>query len=160
MSLYAVKVEKKKDDLYVATSDDFHESVSASTPASAIRTIKKSIERDIARILQQDEKLPDEAVIEDGTFILDIDVAGALEAASNEIVRRTVSLPKWMDIMIRNSRMDSSAVFKQAVMNKITADSDQISSVSELKEKVSADILKSYMMECILNMDNEGGNVL
>ena len=165
MSLYTVKIEKKKDGLYVADADQFDVHVSAGTAAMALSSARKTIERDITRILQQDDKLPDEAFVESGTFVLDMDIPSILEASSNEIVRRTVSLPKWMDIMIRNSRVDSSAMFKQAVMEKLQSDNlekaDTITTVEELKKRVSPDVLKSYVMESLFgndNSDNKGGN--
>ena len=150
MSFYAVDVVQKRDGLYVASCDSFDlPSVSASTALGAVSALRKSIERKGSDMLMAGESLPDEFVFEEGTYVLECDLMGTFKNSASDMVRRTVSLPKWLDVLIRNSEIDSSGVFREAVMKKLSPSDGSISTLDELKEKVDSNLLKAYVKDFI-----------
>ena len=105
-------------------------------------------------MLQLGESLPDEPSFSEGTYVVDCDIMQAFKNSSTELVRRTISLPKWMDILIRNSEIDSSGVFRDAVMKKLKPSTDDILSLADLKSRVDESILKAYVREVLADSLN------
>ncbi len=150
MQFYEIKVKKTENGLYSASCDAFNvPAICAPKPAVAVRMLKEAIESEGSNILKCGDKLPEEFSMDEGKYIVDCDIMEKFKNTSSEMVRRTVSLPKWMDVMIRNSEVDSSSVFREAIMEKIAPKDDKIESVDELKSRVDENILKEYVRSCL-----------
>lgn len=158
-SYYIVDILHKDNGQWKVSCDAFKNApvVEASKLSIAIAKLKEMLETECARMQQIGEQIPesDETAFErlaDGKCMIELDTLKILKEENSEIVRRTISLPKWMDILIRNSEIDSSSVFREAVRAKLADDSPPIFTVEQLKQKTDPAVLKAYAVEILKNI--------
>ena len=69
------------------------------------------------------------------------------------VVKRTISLPEWLDNRIRRSGIDSSKLFREAALKELaTKGYPEITTVEELKKRVPKRVLKKYITETLTEL--------
>ncbi len=143
---YLIHLKKSEDGrFYEASCNTFPglPTIESCNAEDAITGLVELMTKEGAEMMLRGDTPPKETGYEDEMDILvSLDFEKVLHSEHNKIVRRTVSLPEWMDIMIRNSEIDSSSVFREAIRGKLL-NNDPKESLRQLR----FDVLESKMHE-------------
>ena len=146
MEYFRIELKKNSQGLYIASAPAFGiPEVCGQDPDTAIAKLKEAIESEGALVLAKGETIIKEELPE-GKYILGCDFMNEFKKNNSEVVRRAVSLPKWMDIMVRKSGVDSSSLFRDAFMNKIEPKGETPLTVEDIKDCIEKAV-KEYMSE-------------
>lgn len=101
---------------------------------------------------------PEEIPSQFGSFaIIDVDFNQMLKKEAKLTVRRTITLPEWMDLEIKNRDINASKLFYDAFMERYADDGQRpIESLGELKRRVDPKILEDFAKEYVTRLF-EGG---
>lgn len=162
MELYQVTVQKTQHG-YLTTQSDFGIAIDADTIENAMSAMKNQIEQEGVLRLKNGESLPEaKLILEDGnTIYVSTDIKKKFKESATESVRKNISMPAWMDIQLRYYGVDASKLFQEAAITYLEKEENKnrkpITTINELKEHVSEDLLHQYADECIKEMLNKGG---
>ncbi|MCD8083222.1 MAG: hypothetical protein LUE86_06915 [Clostridiales bacterium] len=154
---YQLELHRLENGWFRARSEEFGLELDASSPTQAVTHMRTAMERDgVNRMIAlQPIPAPDTKEIEDGIqyAFVDTDIEHEYEKVNPKSVKRTISLPAWMDCAIRVSGVDASKLFQNAAakyLEQTESPPCTIDSVDKLKEMVPKDILDQYLNETIV----------
>lgn len=161
MQIYKLLVEKTKYG-YLVTQPDFGVAIDAGTLEKAISAAKNQIEQEGVIKLRTGERLPETKIDEDffapevSVILVEVDIEKKFRDSASESVRKNISMPAWMDIKLRYHGVDASKLFQDAAMaylekkEKNKAEHKEITSVDELVQNVSKEVLDQYVMKRLM----------
>lgn len=147
--------------------------VDAATRESAIRGCIRVCEETGREILQKGLPLPAEDFSdeENGGLIVRFSMTEDYKKQYAKPVRRTVSLPEWLDRQLRAADVDPSALFQEAAVAKLRELSfspygtRKIENVNDLEDACAPGVLDAYADERIrrflrnaMILNEKGGN--
>ena len=153
MYLYVIQIDEKEDHCR-AYNEAFDITVDAPNVIKAVELIRERIINEGVLREMEGRDLPKQKVeFKEGTVIVEVDFNKSTRKLATASVKRTISLPEWMDIEIRNNRIDASKLFQEAFLEKYDTNYEcDIESVEDLKAKVDPDILKAYVKAYLQNL--------
>ena len=150
--MYNVLVTVKEfDDHIELASKEFDVDVSVKDLKSGLPVIKGMIERAGMRMKREGKELPEEFDGISGKLFGNVCIAVDFDSLMREkvttTVRRTITLPEWVDLEVREKKIDASKLFREAFIEKYgeTPEDVKILTVEELESRVDKKILKEYV---------------
>ena len=155
MERYLFKLEFC-DDHVTANCDAFDLTVDADTADNAVEQLRRLVQKTGAELIKQKQEFPQSDQIDQnvGVVLVEVDINRYYRETSTEVVRRTVSLPMYLDEQIRNSGLDSSKIFRDAIQKELQ-NSEQITSLEELEARVNPELLRKAAAKYLLQ-ETEG----
>lgn len=157
MELYRIVVNRTPHG-YLATQEEFDLAIDADTLGNAVQAMKNQIEQEGAIRLKNGEALPEEEIESQnvkGEYVVYVstDIERKFKESASESVRKNISMPAWMDIQLRRYGVDASKLFQDAAVSYLERQESKryksITTMDELKDNVSEDLLRQYAKECI-----------
>ena len=166
MQIYTLFVQKTKHGIFVR-QPEFNLEVDADTLENAIRAIKDLIEKEGCLRLKNGETIPesifDKHYYEKGTVLpnhndnivfVQVDIEKKFRDSASESVRKNISMPMWMDIMLRYYNVDASRLFQEAAQSFLDKQKEKeqinkkavIRSVEDLEAQVDKKIIDQYIL--------------
>ena len=121
MRSYRIDLTKTENG-WLADCKAFEIAIDAVELDDAIRAVKSECESEALRRLMAGQGLPEDTKIdENNPFAVYFNCAAQeiYEAGDDANVRRNISLPSWMDKMLRRANVDASKLFQDAAVAKL-----------------------------------------
>ena len=148
MYLYVVTLKKEPDHIR-AYNEAFDITVDAPDVPKAIELVKKQIINEGVIREMEDRPIPRQENLndlKDNSVIIEVDFGANARRMATGTVKRTITVPEWMDMEIRRKKIDASGLFREAYLQKYdNTDDTTILSVEDLETKVDPRILKGYV---------------
>ena len=130
--------------------DAFDVSISVPDVKTGIPLIKGMIEQAGVRMKREGKDLPKEMASADqvtgNVICMVLDFDKLLREKVTTSVRRTITLPEWMDLEVREKHIDASKLFREAFIEKYgDIDEVKITTVDELEQRVDHNLLREYV---------------
>lgn len=160
MQVYKLLVTKTKYG-FLIQQPDFNLAIDVDTIENGINAMKNQIEQEGVLRLRNGESIPEPKIDMDfidpdvSAIFVQVDIEKKFKDSATESVRKNISMPAWMDIQLRYHHVDASKLFQDAALeyleNKKQTKTEykNITTVEELQEHVSADVLNEYIMSLL-----------
>lgn len=180
MERYVFRIRQRDDGGWTASCSAFNIAVDADAAEDAVRALKGLVEDAGRRTLLEGSPLPAGHTELEGDFsvpsgerllICEFAMSEAYAAGKGKPVRRSVSLPEWLDNAIRSRGIDASRLFQDAAIRKIKemdmerSGVRKVSDWRELEDACAPGVLDGYLEHCLgemlkahrdMNGDKEG----
>ncbi len=144
--IYRIKITKDGKG-YIAECHALKILIEAGTPAEAVTGMEEMIRDRVADCVKKGNKIPDDDTIDiDGSVYVTCDAEKAFRIKYGGAVRRSVTIPAWMDEIIRSDGLDASKMLQDAISKKAES-RITITNIKELKNSVDSSILDEYVRE-------------
>lgn len=134
------------DDHVTAACDELDIKIHADTREHAMANITAYIDSEVTQRIKEGKDIP-RSEYKDGEYTYLYDIDKILKDQSTEMVRRSISLPMWLDNRIKNSGLDSSKIFREAILKELVPEDRGITTIKDLEENIDEELLKSYVMK-------------
>ena len=129
--------------------------INAPDAMKAVSALKSKLESEAVLILRNGGTLPEERFPEelpDRSCVIEIDPETALKRSATQTVKRTISIPEWMDVKIKEEKINASQFFQSKfddAYGNTKPDMPEITDLESLKKLVPEHILKEYLKESL-----------
>ncbi len=153
MRTYRIDITKT-DHGWAAQCKAFEATIDAAVLDDAVTAVRAECEDIARRLLMEGRQLPaDEPLDPDWpgkALYFQTSIQEDYEASNQAPVRRNVSMPAWLDKMLRRSNVDASRLFQEAAMAKLREMEQErrgipkISNISDLEDACLPGVLDQY----------------